>query len=218
MKHFSVFNSDSDAKVKYLFTDELIDLNILRTEEMEQVKGFSTNRLKEFFTGRALAKKGLKAWGCENLQVLRGPDGEPLWPDGFIGSISHCKSVVGAAIGKSDQIKSIGIDIEKIGKVKKDIWNSVFTENEQCFVNKLNPGEQLKYTVLYFSLKEAFYKMQYPLTKEKMWFTDVEFTFKNNTIQVYIRKDIELLKTIPAPTFKFEVYKGHVFTSCILEH
>ena len=40
--------------------------------------------------------------------------GKPVWPEGVIGSLSHCEGCVGAAIGYTNYYRSIGIDIEEI--------------------------------------------------------------------------------------------------------
>ena len=44
----------------------------------------------EFALGRAAVRHALLELGEDYVPVLRGGYGEPLWPDGILGSITHC--------------------------------------------------------------------------------------------------------------------------------
>lgn len=44
----------------------------------------------EFVTGRACARRALARLGVEPVPVPSGDRGEPFWPDGIVGSITHC--------------------------------------------------------------------------------------------------------------------------------
>src|SRR5689334_7800046 len=44
----------------------------------------------DWIAGRAAARLALEQLGAEDPAILRGDAGEPLWPDGFSGSITHC--------------------------------------------------------------------------------------------------------------------------------
>jgi 4'-phosphopantetheinyl transferase EntD len=68
----------------------------------------------------------------------------------------------------------LGLDIEEIGRVSPDLWNLVFTENEKKYLSGLSSDEILVQSTAIFSIKEAFYKFQHPLTKTFLDFLDVE--------------------------------------------
>jgi 4'-phosphopantetheinyl transferase EntD len=49
-------------------------------------------RREEFLLGRCAARLALRKAGLRyDLPVLRGSRREPCWPDGFVGSITHCE-------------------------------------------------------------------------------------------------------------------------------
>ena len=48
----------------------------------------------------------------EIVPILKGRDGEPIWPFDIVGSISHKDAIAVAAVGKKKRYKGIGVDIE----------------------------------------------------------------------------------------------------------
>ena len=135
---------------------------------------FSPKRLVDFSTGRYCAIKALEQLGIQDVIIPIGKDREPIWPDGIVGSISHCDSLTGAIVAKKSDHISLGLDIEEIGRVTSDLWDLVFTETEKNFLSGLSDEDKLVQSTAIFSIKEAFYKFQYPLTKTFLDFLDVE--------------------------------------------
>jgi len=135
---------------------------------------FSPKRLSDFSTGRYCALKALEQIGVSNVTIPIGKDREPVWPDGIVGSISHCDSLVGAIVAKDSDHISLGLDIEEIGRVTHDLWDWVFTENEKKYLFSLSEKELDIQSTAIFSIKEAFYKFQFPLSKLFLDFLDVE--------------------------------------------
>lgn len=135
---------------------------------------FSQKRLEDFSTGRYCAIKALEQLGINNSIIPIGKDREPIWPDGIVGSISHCDSLTGAIVAKSSDHISLGLDIEEIGRVTPDLWDLVFTENEKNYLFRLSDEDILVQSTAIFSIKEAFYKFQHPLTKTYLDFLEVE--------------------------------------------
>ena len=99
---------------------------------------FSDKRLSDFSTGRYCAKKALEELGLFDLIIPIGKDREPIWPDGIVGSISHCDSMVGSIVALKENYNSIGLDIEEIGKVEEELWDLLFTAKEIAFLNRLS--------------------------------------------------------------------------------
>ncbi len=108
--------------------------------------------------------------------LRRASDRSPLWPADRRGSLSHCTALCAAAVGRHDAVQSIGIDIEKIGRIEPKLWPTLFSENERAYFDSLNPERLAAETTVFFSAKEAFYKCQYPLTQSWVGFQDVEVT------------------------------------------
>ncbi|WP_374216235.1 4'-phosphopantetheinyl transferase, partial [Frankia sp. R82] len=59
--------------------------------EHEYVARAVPSRRAEFVTGRACARLALARLGVAPRPILRGPRGEPTWPRGIVGSITHCE-------------------------------------------------------------------------------------------------------------------------------
>jgi 4'-phosphopantetheinyl transferase EntD len=135
---------------------------------------FSPKRIADFSTGRYCSIKALEQLGIQNSIIPIGEDRAPIWPEGIVGSISHCDSLTGAIVAKRSDHISLGLDIEEIGRVTPDLWDLVFTEKEKNYLSSLSDEDKLVQSTAIFSIKEAFYKFQYPLTKTFLDFLDVE--------------------------------------------
>ena len=61
---------------------------------------------------RTCARIALGRLGLPPAPLLSGPKREPLWPDGVVGSITHCDGYRAVAVARADQLASIGIDAE----------------------------------------------------------------------------------------------------------
>ena len=147
----------------------------------------SQKRLADFSTGRYCAIKALEQLGINNSIIPIGKDREPIWPEGIVGSISHCDSLTGAIVAKSSDHISLGLDIEEIGRVTPDLWDLVFTENEKNYLSGLSEENMLVQSTAFFSIKEAFYKFQHPLTKTFLDFLDVEVVMPGlNQVKVLV--------------------------------
>ncbi len=182
------------------FTSTFVGAEELTPNEKLACINFSGKRLKDFCTGRFCARKALVRVDQEPAEILIGADKEPIWPDGIVGSISHSAELTGAVICLSSQIRSIGLDIETIGKINADMWQMIFTQNEQAFLKSL-PHEQVPYyTTLLFSSKESFYKMQQPITHSFLEFTDVEISRLGDEFEIKILKDFDQKDLLPNTT------------------
>jgi 4'-phosphopantetheinyl transferase EntD len=182
------------------FTSTFVGAEELTPNEKLACTNFSGKRLKDFCTGRFCARKALAAMNHEPAEILIGADKQPIWPDGIVGSISHSAELTGAVTCLSTQISSIGLDIETIGKINIDMWQMIFTENEQLFLKSLSPEQIPFYTTLLFSSKESFYKMQYPVTSTFLEFTDVEIRRLGDEFEIKILKEFDQKKSLPNTT------------------
>lgn len=114
--------------------------------------------------GRRCARDALQCLGHEgSAPIPRGQSGEPLWPDGFTGSITHKGAVALAVVTHRYCAKGLGVDIEVKEHLEADVWPGILTPREIQSLNKVtSPGHVAN---LIFSAKEAFFKAQFPLTR-----------------------------------------------------
>ena len=175
-----------ESKLKFFYTFEQYNLP-LHNLALPANHQFSLKRLSDFSTGRYCAIKALEQLGINNSIIPIGKDREPIWPEGIVGSISHCDSLTGAIVAKSSDHISLGLDIEEIGRVTPDLWDLVFTENEKNYLFRLSDEDILVQSTAIFSIKEAFYKFQHPLTKTFLDFLDVEVVMPGlNQVKVLV--------------------------------
>lgn len=199
------------------FTANFVSDKVLILNEKRLTNNFSDKRIKDFSTGRFCARKALAAIGHENAEILMGDDKQPIWPDGYIGSISHSAKLVGAVTAKAAHIRSIGLDIETIGKIKPEMWRIIYTDSEAEFLNTFTGEELAYYTILLFSFKEAFYKLQFPLTKTFLEFTDVEIKYRGNKFELQVLKDFPAKKSLAGSLHLHHLsQKDQLITLCYL--
>lgn len=142
--------------------------------ELEDIASAAPPRRREFLAGRLIARMLSDQLGLPPAPLRRADDRSPVWPADRVGSLSHCNTLCAAAIGTSHAIRSVGIDIETIGRVEPKLWPTLFTEREAGYFRSLPPERVALETTLFFSAKESFYKCQYPLTQSWVGFQDVE--------------------------------------------
>ena len=129
----------------------------LLPEERQLIESWAPSRQCEFVTGRMCARRALDLLGVGASGLLPDADGIPQWPEDTVGSISHCRGVAMAMVAKSVDCRLLGLDLEKTNRLSAGAIKKVLHPIEEIFTG----GDQLKASIL-FSLKEAFYKAQFP--------------------------------------------------------
>ena len=159
--------------IQYFFTSNQYELPLHKLT-LPPNHQFSPKRLADFSSGRYCATKAIEQLEIKDVIIPIGKDREPIWPEGIVGSISHCDRLTGAIVAKNTHHISLGLDIEEIGRVTPDLWDLVFTESEKKYLVGISKIEKEVKSTAIFSVKEAFYKFQHPLTKTFLDFLDVE--------------------------------------------
>ena len=143
-------------------------------DEFEQVAHAIEKRQREFLQTRNLARELMSLLGVPAQPILAEPDRAPRWPTGLVGSLTHNDTHGAVSLARSGTLHSVGLDIETQGRIEDRLWDHLFTQNEQLALRAL-PAEQIQHeATAIFSIKEAFYKYQFPLTKSWVGFQDVE--------------------------------------------
>jgi enterobactin synthetase component D len=105
--------------------------------------------------------------------VGRGTSGEPLWPAGITGSITHTGDFAWAAAVRTTTVEAIGIDSEMVAprqRVKRLAAHVLLPEEAGAGGAALD--DELRFTAI-FSAKEAIYKCLFPVTRRRFYFSDV---------------------------------------------
>ncbi len=144
---------------------------MLTAEEQQLIDGVSSQRRREFTTGRHCAHLALTDLGWPAHSILIGSRGEPRWPEGVIGSITHCRGYRAAAVAPRAVCDGLGIDAEPHRRLPRRLEELIATPAELRQLAALR--QQYPTTAwdrLLFSCKEAVYKVWYPQTGQPLGF------------------------------------------------
>jgi 4'-phosphopantetheinyl transferase EntD len=109
------------------------------------------------------------------VPILKGDKGEPCWPEGVVGSLTHCEGFRGAAVGRRREVRSVGIDAEPHDVLPKGVLDAVSLPRERTELSGLPTG--LHWDRILFCAKEATYKAWFPLTHRWLGFEDAHISF-----------------------------------------
>lgn len=125
--------------------------------ESQQLGDVCEKRRAEYSAGRNCARRLLVAMHADPVALLSGDYRQPLWPAGFVGSISHADEICAVALARSTEIDSLGIDVEVFEELDDAVTDLVLTRAEQ----RATRYEQKWVRKLIFSIKESNYKCCY---------------------------------------------------------
>lgn len=185
MQPSSIDNLDrlfGDQNVKVLFCDpNNVNPDEMLAEEREYIGHTSLKRLSHFASGRILSRELLIEFGYPNYPLLADQDRVPIWPEGIIGSISHCDTgcVVAVSRSVSAGLIQLGIDIEPDRPLKPDLWPFILNPEELEIVRSKD-RQKGNLVRRYFGAKEAVYKAIFPLTRKIIEFHDVSIHFNTD--------------------------------------
>jgi 4'-phosphopantetheinyl transferase EntD len=156
--------------------EDALDAELFPEEEASLGRSVDRRR-QEFITGRACARLALSRLGIEPVAIPSGPSGEPMWPPGVVGSITHCAGYRASAVARSTDAATVGIDAEPNAPLPEGVLEEVASETEREFIASAQSGDgELDLGRLIFSAKEAVYKAWFPLTQRRLGFMDAELS------------------------------------------
>lgn len=164
-------------------------------EEAAFIEKAVAGRRAEFTAGRLLARRALATLGCADCAIPPGSRQMPVWPAGYVGSISHAGGYVAAAVARTADLGSIGIDFEDASRFRPEMERKIASADEIALNFDGRPvGERQMALAILFSAKEAFYKCQYPLSRQYLGFHDarVAIDFGERTFQLKLLADVPL--------------------------
>lgn len=147
-------------------------------EEEELICRAVDKRRREFTTVRYCARTALTRLGLPPAPILPGERGAPQWPDGVVGSMTHCAGYRAAALAHAQQIRTIGIDAEPHDVLPQGVLKTVSLPEERDQLEQLaesHPGTC--WDRLLFCAKESIYKAWYPLARRWLGFEDARVVF-----------------------------------------
>lgn len=194
---------------------EMWETPVLEAEE-RLIDGACNKRRREFRAGRHCAHRALNRLGMPDQPILRYQDGSPIWPDGYLGSITHCRDLCLAACARHDPIRGIGLDVEPLEPLKPGLASKIQIAKETACLR--TPGAKLP-DRLVFSAKESLYKCFYPIVKRFFGFHSVEIMIDMERQGFNFKPSLQTQIQFPGNLHfhgRYEVTETHLITGCFL--
>jgi 4'-phosphopantetheinyl transferase EntD len=168
-------------------------------EETDHIAKAVEGRRAEFTAGRVLARRALATLDGPDCAIPPGSRNMPVWPAGYVGSISHAHGFVAVAAARRTDLLSIGIDVENALRFRPELEKKIV---------------QMALAIM-FSAKEAFYKCQYPITECYLGFHDAHVVIDRagGTFRLTLLTDLPLLAGRQVFDGRFEIEADTVYTA-----
>ncbi|MFJ8941803.1 4'-phosphopantetheinyl transferase [Streptomyces sp. NPDC102395] len=147
----------------------------LHPEEEVFVARAVLKRRREFALVRTCARRAMEKLGVPAQPVLPGERGAPRWPDGLTGSMTHCEGYGAAALARTAELASLGIDAEPHEPLPEDVLPAVALPAETERLRRLAAEHpEICWDRMLFSAKESVYKAWFPLTRKWLDFSEAD--------------------------------------------
>lgn len=156
------------------------------------------SRRRSFHAGRHAAHEALDRLGVTTETIPVGAAGEPRWPEGVVGSITHAGRWAGAAVAKTDRYWALGLDMET-DRPFSGLNDQIATAREQTWLRDREP----RTAISLFAAKETVFKALFPTVGRYFGFDAVEFEFGPEVLVGELRQTLSPLLT---PGFEIEVH------------
>ncbi|WP_394836545.1 4'-phosphopantetheinyl transferase superfamily protein [Pendulispora rubella] len=148
----------------------------------ESIQKAPSRRQVEFRAGRKCARRALESLMgnaptdlvFDDASLAVGPHREPIWPEGFVGAITHTNDFASAAVARATDALGIGLDVEVVMS-EENAANlmtlpKVAAPHEVAeLARAMNWSPATALTVI-FSAKETLYKCLYPQVRRYFGF------------------------------------------------
>ncbi|MER7695701.1 MULTISPECIES: 4'-phosphopantetheinyl transferase superfamily protein [unclassified Streptomyces] len=158
---------------------ESVPDGILFPEEEALIAQSVAKRRNDFTTARACARRAMAGLGLPPVAVLHGHRGRPLWPEGIVGSLTHCNGYRAAALARATDVLSLGIDAEPHAPLPVDLRELITLPAERERIGPPAPegAGEIHWDRVLFSAKESVFKTWYPVTGRELDFLEADLTF-----------------------------------------
>jgi enterobactin synthetase component D len=165
--------------VSYRHEDLAVDdATVLGVALSEGLRRAVPKRQAEYIAGRWCAAVAIRSLEEGFAGQIESVERAPLWPAGFVGSITHTKSFAWAAVARTRDLRGVGVDAETIpssGGVEA-IKRVATSPDDDPAPEGDAVAEAIHYALL-FSAKESLFKCLHPLVGKMFWYGDAAVAF-----------------------------------------
>jgi len=161
---------------------DLADGMDLFPDELRAMARATSARRYEFALGRRCAREALGILGGPRVAIPVGRFRDPVWPLGYVGSITHCQGFCAAAAARvlpgdgSCTIRGLGLDSQLAASLPEQLAEVVCSA-EECTWLASRQGDGVPWNRLFFCAKESAYKCLFPATHSLLEFREVGVRF-----------------------------------------
>lgn len=145
-------------------------------EEMAAVAHAVARRRAEFFAGRHYARQALASLGCAPHVIPMSSSRAPVWPPGFCASISHTGAWCGAIAARRSDFAGVGFDVEPNVDLPAGTRAGIVAPGDDAASCAGALPAHVQVDTLIFVIKEAVYKLYWPMCEVMLDFHDVIVT------------------------------------------
>ena len=190
----------------------------LTPSERRIAQRFGPLRLATFAAGRRAARKALRQPGTT---IERGEHGQPIWPAGAAGSITHTNEIALAVCwpsgSTSHSARSVGVDLENIAAVSPESRQQICSQTELSAVASDLKLDTVVALALIFSAKEAAYKAVFPLFEEFVGYRQARIKVKEaERFEIRFDRSLRTAAANPQLAGYYWVDGKHVLTLALL--
>ncbi|MEV5765453.1 4'-phosphopantetheinyl transferase superfamily protein [Micromonospora sp. NPDC052213] len=186
-------------------------------EEEALVAASVEKRRREFTTVRHCARRALGELGFPPVPILSGVRGAPVWPDGVVGSMTHCEGYRAAVLGRTAAFATLGVDAEPHAPLPDGVLDAIALPAERARTAALTAADpSVCWDRLLFSAKESVYKAWFPLTGRWLDFAEADIVLDPaGTFTAHLLVPGPVLGGVPVAAFagRFLVGRGLVVTA-----
>lgn len=176
----------------------------------------ANKRRREFAAGRQCAYTALHQAGCAiRTWPPIGQDQLPIWPPGWLGSISHTQKGAVAAVSRKDTVSVLGIDVELLHEDQTwaDTGHLIVSGDELSALGSIAVADA---TCLAFSAKESLYKALYPSVRSFKDFSAARVVAVGPaSLELVLAEPWGTLPKGSVFTASYVFSAGHVFTAVV---
>jgi 4'-phosphopantetheinyl transferase EntD len=182
--------------------------------ESAAIENAVAKRRREFAAGRVCARNAMVRLGIQACPIPVGAMGEPVWPDGVKGSITHDGGYAIVGLAAANDIGLLGIDLARsdpLGGLTKLICTDDEIADMPRWRSSFRDCDPFK---VVFSLKEAVYKCLFPIVRRIFDFHDVTVRLdsEDETAEIELGNRPMFSRLDASLNARYRVLDGYVFS------
>ncbi len=189
-------------------------------EELSSIEHAVERRVLEFTTVRGCARRALGDLGMARTPMPSESGHGPQWPQGVVGSMTHCEGYRAAAAGYSSQWLSMGIDAEPDLPTPEGVLKEISLPRERRLLKALQAIDPSHaWDRLLFSAKESVYKAWWPVMRRWLGFEEVVVMIDRLTGVFTVHAVSDNARTCPmldGAHGRWLADQGHLVTALVL--